>query len=207
MGGKKNPKEKMLNALKEATEATIQEQDVYRNIIDKNEKTGLMDHHPGLCKGGWKEVLSVMGDCRFPPYDEERNRFLNLGHDQSLHYIKLQEIEDFDIRAMTYFLNRTIEQTQRLHAMAMFCKRLGHLRGRGNIFGGWARRSAIGILKQEAEEMGMKAEAKTIGQILKSDDGIGDFFLEIWRDPEKAAAVSKSVQAAFEELDKVSITS
>lgn len=169
----------MLDYLERARKATMEEQDRYCEIIEKSLK---LDANEGINQkiltGGWKAVLKVMQDCCYPPVHEERERFLNISWEQEPSRIKLEEISDKDIRYKAYFLNSTIEHTQRLRAMAMFVEGIGSLKGLGAIlFRLWSHNSSLHIIYSEAVQMGKNAEAELIREWCSAIDKAADILL------------------------------
>ena len=156
----KRNKEQAIELLKEAKGRTLEEQDHFRSIVDESMKQeGVNLDKPNLVEGGSEELIEKMKDCVYPPDDDERSGLLNLDWNQTLQQLKLNEIKDKDVRGYVYHLNRTLEHTQRIRAMAMFSERICTLDNDGKrLFKSWAKYSSCEILYQEAVEMGLKDE-------------------------------------------------
>ncbi|NTV12825.1 MAG: hypothetical protein HGA96_02635 [Desulfobulbaceae bacterium] len=170
----------IVDYLKRAKAATEEEQDRYRVIIDNSMKPGAAKElNKQILAGGWKSILLTMQDCCHPPTHQERQKTLNIEWAQELKHTKLNKISDEDIRHRTYFLNETIEHTQRLRSMAMFIERIGPLKDFGELlFCFWGKRSSLMILQDEAVLMGKEAEAESARKLCKAIDGITDIFID-----------------------------
>lgn len=119
-------KAKILAALKSAHDRTLQQQDILRERLELLRKTGTPDYRDRLLdKGGWSWLIEQMRDENYPPTHQDRKKLLDQDWDEIPSRLKLETIEDFDIRASTYFLGEVVEQTQRISAITRFREILG----------------------------------------------------------------------------------
>jgi hypothetical protein len=177
-------KNQILQLLKRAREASIQEQDGYRKIFEMEREEPFEAIKERVRTDGWKAILKIMKDCGFPPVNEDRKKHLGLEWDQTLNRIKLNKIRDKDIRSGTYFLNEFMEHTQRLRSMAIYIQAVGTMYGRwGVVFDYWASRQSLLILKDEALQMGMDEKVNILEQVVNAIDEIADIIFEdVWTD-------------------------
>ena len=169
----------VLRYLASAYEGTLKEQDHYRELFNQSMDNETSDTIKAkISEEGWKAVLEIMQDCYYPPENDERGKFLKISHDQELNHLKLEKIADKQIRHKTYFFNELMEQTQRIKAMAMFCKRIGKLDGRGAmVFNFWMMRSSMQIIHEEAVEMGLEDRAISTQQVIDATDKMADLII------------------------------
>ena len=169
----------VLRYLASAYEGTLKEQDHYRELFNQSMDNETSDTIKAkISEEGWKAVLEIMQDCYYPPENDERGKFLKISHDQELNHLILEKIADKQIRHKTYFFNELMEQTQRIKAMAMFCKRIGKLDGRGEmVFNFWMKRSSMQIIHEEAVEMGLEDRAISTQQVIDATDKMADLII------------------------------
>jgi hypothetical protein len=179
----KESKKHVLDYLDRAKRATLDEQDFYREIIDKSEKSDFDEEKiQKLIAGGWDAVCKIMKDCSYPPDSDERKRFLKIGYDQDPNSIKLEKICDTDVRNKTFFLNLIIEHTQRIRSVAMFVERIGPLKGLGaRLFSFWVMRTSVQAIHDEAVLMGMDDAVKATRQWCEATDKLADMVLRDWK--------------------------
>lgn len=177
---KQGEKEQILQYLKRAEEATIEEQDRYRAIIARTEDSEASEGLNQNILGGHLESISkIMQDCHYPPEYDERKRFLKISCEQEPNRIKLEKIRDEDIRYRTQLLNGMIEHTQRIRAMAMFAERVGSLKGlMAIVFKLWSESSSLQIIYSEAVQMGKDTEAQLILQECTAKAKVADLLLQ-----------------------------
>lgn len=158
---KKVDKEATIQALKQADEAFLKEQDHYIEVIDRVNKNTGVDESVDICGGCLDTFFATMNDCSYPPHPGDRESWLEIQHNETLPKLKLNKIVDNDIRMKTYFLNETAEHTQRIRAMAMFSERVGPIDGwLAPLFYFWCQWSALTIIFSEACEMEHKSTSK-----------------------------------------------
>lgn len=172
-------KKQILENLHKARAASIEEQNRYREIIkkafDANNESTVREE---FWEGGWASILKVMEDCEFPPLPGGRKDFLHVEMDGELNRLKLQKIEEEEIRYATCFLNEVVEHTQRLRSMAMFYERVGSLCNAGGfLFSIWCMRSRVWIMHAEAIEMGKEEEFKGFKELCDLFEEMADLTL------------------------------
>lgn len=172
-------KKQILENLHKVRAASMEEQKHYVKIIkkaidEKNESKVKEE----FWEGGWASILKVMEDCEFPPPPGHRKDFLHVEMNEELNRLKLQKIEDEEIRHATYFLNEIVEHTQRLRSMAMFYERVGSLHNAGGFFFDiWSLRSRVRVMLAEATEMGKGEDVKGFKEACDFFEETADFIL------------------------------
>lgn len=175
----KEKQKSIIEALKRAELASLDEQDRYREIIEDDSKAQSPVMKDNFIEYGWDALNTAMADCCHPPISDERLRLLKVNYDQELNRIKLEQILDKDVRFTTHFLNEIVEHTQRLRSMAKFIERVGTLQGKaGLIFGFWCNWSSYQVLHAEALEMGKQDAAEGLLQLSEATAGLIDLFLK-----------------------------
>ena len=172
-------KKQILENLRKARAASMEEQKRYVEIINKaiaakNESKVKEE----FWEGGWPSILKVMEDCEFPPTPGLRKDFLHVDWNEELNHLKLQKIEDEEIQSVTYFLNEVVEHTQRLRSMAVFYERVGSLHNAGGFFFDvWSLRSKVRVMLAEATEIGKEEDVKGFKEVCDFLEMAADFIL------------------------------
>ncbi len=171
-----------MGQLKRAEEASVKEQDIYREIIDKHRKKGNKgDIASDVQKGGVFRLHSVMRGCKCPPDVKDRRSLLNIEKNECYIDKELKKISDKRVRAGVYFLNEVIEHTQRIRSMAVFSERVGPLIGPGEeLFSLWAKRTVADQLINEAKALKKKEAEDLLLSLVSVLDGLMDLQLEHW---------------------------
>jgi len=167
----KSGKEQICAALDVAYEKVLVEQDVYRERLDGIEVVSEDKVIENLAKLGWEDIAEIMKNERYPACCQDRTELLDQQWDEIPPRIRIEQIEDKDIRCQTYFLNEVAEQRDRIRAMAVFFETIGVSHNSRSsstiIFNLWTRRSIylqlsnelVGLNEEESNSMRSLAEA------------------------------------------------
>ena len=148
----KSEKEQIIHALDLAYEKVLAEQDVYRDSIEAVIGVSDDEVNAKLVELGGAGILEIMKDERNPPCSQERQDILNQSWDEVPSRIRIDTIEDKDIRSQTYFLNEVAEHRDRIKAIAVFCEALCINRDNkhaGLVFRFWTQYSVYHLLAEE----------------------------------------------------------
>lgn len=139
------------------------------------ESLGNKDYLKTLPAMKWKGVAKLMADECYPPCHQDRDKYFGQEFDQYPSRIQLDQIEDSDIRASTYFLGEVADHCERIKAYAKFLEVLtAHPEDRYArfLFDIWEKHSIVSILADEQRDIGnleneqeMKEEAKSTAEL------------------------------------------
>ena len=176
---KDHQKKVIIDALKQAYKNTLDEQDIYRNIMEQQKEAGNLEYIELLPKLGWVGFLERM-DCETaPPCHQEREKILKRDSKDCLPQIKIRRIEDWDIQVSTYFLGEVVDQCKRLKSIAKFLEILNASPEDSfvnSLYGFWKEYDIRMTLAKEEKELGNYSEANELKQTAKAYSDTFDIF-------------------------------
>lgn len=122
---RKSDKEEICSALDIAYEKVLAEQDFHRERIEAVSNVSDHDLRVELAELGGDGIAKVMENEHWPATHQDRKKHLQQSWDEIPSRIRIDKIQDEDIRHQTYFLNEVAEHRDRIRAMAVFSEAVG----------------------------------------------------------------------------------
>jgi len=168
---KKKEQQQVLAILKGAINNSRKEQDAYIGRIAALKVKGNSDYLKKLSSMGWNGIAEAMADERYPAKDQD--------YDENPNSIKVDLIENFDIRCSTNFLNEIVEHTCRIKSRARFVELLCAQPEdpyASMLYGFWVKHNVYSQLALEQTEEGNTNKADTLMQVANAWSGAFEVF-------------------------------
>ena len=168
-----------LDKIKGQENKSLEEQDVYREMMEKYKGGEEKVIHNKITELGLNGIKVSLSSELFPPCHQEREEILGIKYNEAVAYKRIKSIEDFDISAALYFYNELADHTQRLRAMAKFMELLGGLTCTSElIMNFWVTGLMHRELLKEAEVLGLVDKIKGLTEVIEAYDTTCKIFID-----------------------------
>ncbi len=148
----KNPEDTIIASIRTSREKLLVRQDALRAKLDAppiDKATAELN----VSSLDWETFLEQLDNCYYPIGQECIEKYLvNPRQFKTKIEIRIEKIENLDIRHALYFLNLANEQSLRLHVVNLFQQQFGALDDFELIAGQWIRYSQCALISNEIND-------------------------------------------------------